>query len=112
MTILLLFSLGASLLLIALSIPMIMGRVKPNGWYGFRTPLTLDHPEIWYPVNRYAGKWLLGLGIVIFLAAIGLPLLLDIDLDDYAIWIAVITLVGLGVAFFMGWRYSHQLAGE
>ena len=37
---------GLSLLLIGLAVPLIRGRVKPNAWYGFRIPLTLDNPEI------------------------------------------------------------------
>ena len=43
------------LLMIGLAIPLILGKVPPNSWYGFRIRLTLDDPEIWYPANRYGG---------------------------------------------------------
>ena len=45
-----------SLLLIGLSIPLMGGKVPPNFWYGFRTRLTLDNPEICYPVNAWAAR--------------------------------------------------------
>ena len=33
--------------LIALSIPLIPGKVPPNGLYGFRTPKTLSSRDVW-----------------------------------------------------------------
>ncbi len=60
------------LLLIAVSVPMIRGRVKPNLFYGFRTRKTLSSKEIWYPANRYAGKALAIAGAVQSIVALGL----------------------------------------
>lgn len=100
----------AHLLVIALAIPMIRGRVKPNSLYGFRIPLTLDNPEIWYPANRFAG-WLLLIWALISLAAtLVLPLRPGMDLDRYAIWLLAIDLVGLAVVFLLSWRYARRLA--
>jgi hypothetical protein len=33
-------------LLAALSVPMIMGKIPPNGLYGFRVRKTMENPEI------------------------------------------------------------------
>ena len=52
-------------LMIALAIPLIQGKVKPNSWYGFRITRTLSDPDIWYAVNAYAGKGLLAYGAII-----------------------------------------------
>jgi uncharacterized membrane protein len=52
------------LLLVGLSIPLLLRRVKPNGWYGFRTRKTFSDERIWYEGNAYAGKWLLISGII------------------------------------------------
>ena len=41
----------------ALAIPMALGVVPPNATYGFRTPLTLSSPDIWYRANKVSG-WL------------------------------------------------------
>ena len=42
-------------LTIALSIPMVLGKIPPNRFYGFRTRKTLSNPEVWYRANRLAG---------------------------------------------------------
>ena len=55
----LLIGVGVPLLILLLSVPMILGKVPPNGVYGFRTPKTLSSPEIWYPANRAAGWFML-----------------------------------------------------
>ncbi len=47
------FALG--LLFIALSIPLMLERVGPNRWYGFRVAKTLSDPRVWYPANRIMG---------------------------------------------------------
>jgi uncharacterized membrane protein len=112
MSVLIFFYASASLLLIVLAIPMILGRVKPNGWYGFRIPMTLEQGHIWYPANRYAGFWLLGLGIVLFVASLSLPPLFGLSLDAYAIGMAVLALGGLVVCFLFSWRYARKLARD
>jgi uncharacterized membrane protein len=49
---------------LALSIPMILGKVSPNKAYGFRTPKTLSSPEIWYAANRAAGGFMAGAAVI------------------------------------------------
>ena len=47
---------AAPILVIALSIPLILGRVKRNLWYGIRTPATMSGTEEnWYAINRSGG---------------------------------------------------------
>jgi uncharacterized membrane protein len=46
------------LLVIAVSVPLILGKVPRNHWYGFRTPKTLSSDSVWYPANRIGGKYL------------------------------------------------------
>jgi uncharacterized membrane protein len=104
------FFAGTCLLVIGLSIPMIRGRVKPNGWYGFRIPLTLDNPDLWYPVNRYAGWCLLVYGVILMMASLLLPQLPNITFDGYALWMSGIALGGLVLVFLLGWRYARRLA--
>jgi hypothetical protein len=76
MTLLVLFFVGTSLLMIGLSVSLIRGRIKPNHWYGFRIPLTLNNPGIWYPTNRYAGWLLLIYGLVLLVVSLVLPFML------------------------------------
>ena len=52
----------AGILLAALSIPLILGHVPPNHWYGFRTSKTLSSAKLWRAANHYAGWCLLATG--------------------------------------------------
>lgn len=61
---------ATSLLLIALSVPLIRRRVGPNRFYGFRTPTTLKDERLWYEVNAKAGLDLLAVGSVLALVTI------------------------------------------
>jgi uncharacterized membrane protein len=56
---------AAAIVLIAASIPLILEKVGPNRYYGFRTPKTLSSPEIWYAANRIAGRDLVIAGLVV-----------------------------------------------
>ena len=45
------------LVVIAISIPLILGMVPRNHWYGFRTPKTLSSDTVWYQANKIGGKY-------------------------------------------------------
>jgi uncharacterized membrane protein len=47
-------------LFIALAIPLIRGKVRPNRLYGVRTPRTLGDERVWYEANRQGG-WALAI---------------------------------------------------
>jgi len=66
------------LLLIGLSVPMILGRIGPNLWYGVRTPKTLASQEIWYRANRLGGVYLT-VSTLIALAIWGLMAFIPLD---------------------------------
>lgn len=63
---------GVGLLFIALSLPLIQGRVPPNSFYGFRTAKSLSDPEIWYAINRMSGIDLLIAGALISLGSVAM----------------------------------------
>lgn len=65
---------GASIIFIGLAIPLILGKIPPNQWYGFRTPKTLSEARIWYPVNRIMGYDLVAVGTASIIAAVSLLL--------------------------------------
>ena len=44
------------LLFVGISIPLVLGKVPPNSFYGCRTTKTLSDPKIWYEANRMSGK--------------------------------------------------------
>jgi|SRR5215510_14872065 len=54
---------------IGLGIPLLLGRIPPNAWYGCRTQKTLSSEEIWYPVNRVTGRYMIISGVAVILSA-------------------------------------------
>jgi hypothetical protein len=48
----------------AISIPLILHLVPPNGVYGFRTSVTQSSVDIWYAANAFMG-WALLMGAVV-----------------------------------------------
>ena len=57
------------LLFIGMSIPLILEKVPPNKWYGFRVAKTFSSERIWYAANRLAGYDLLWAGVAIIITA-------------------------------------------
>ena len=55
---------------VALGVPLLRGRVRPNFWYGCRTHRTLSDEKIWYAVNRVTGRDLICGGFAVLAAAL------------------------------------------
>ena len=52
----------SGVLLVLLALPLLYDKVPPNAFYGFWVAKTLDNPQIWYAVNRYAARRLVAAG--------------------------------------------------
>jgi hypothetical protein len=105
---LLVLYLVTGLLLVGLSLPLIYRKVPPNYWYGFRVRATLENEEIWYPVNEYAAKRLLWVGIATVVAAAALFSLLT-NVGIYASAMGCIVLLGLAVSLIQSLLYLRSL---
>jgi uncharacterized membrane protein len=58
------------IVILVAAVPMMLGLVPPNGFYGFRTRKTMSSPERWARANRFAGIALFlgaGLSIAVFM---------------------------------------------
>jgi uncharacterized membrane protein len=65
------------ILFIGIGIPLILEKVPPNQWYGFRVTKTFSSERIWYAANRIAGYDLLWAGSAIAITAITTGLLFN-----------------------------------
>lgn len=64
------------LLFILLAIPLTLGLVPRNPWYGVRTPQTMHGTEAeWYASNRRGGEILLGCSFTALVVLSGIALL-------------------------------------
>lgn len=97
------------LLLIGLSVPLLLGKIPPNGWYGFRVPSTLYNPDVWYKVNRYAARWMLLSGIITVVAASLLYYSVDLSVDGYAWALLAVFLLSFLPGLALSFRYLRRL---
>ena len=111
LTLLLIYTFSG-LLLAVISIPLILQKIGPNPWYGFRVKKTLEDPAVWYPVNTYAGKRLLVVGIISSLSAVLLFFVPGIDLTTYALAFAGILLGGLFVTVIQSIWYLRSFPAK
>ena len=98
---LLLISTGTGALLIGVGIPLLLGRVPPNPWYGCRTRKTLSDERVWYAVNRVGGQDLILAGVVIIISSLVVFAFSSRLSSDAAaaVMVSVILLSVAGIAF-------------
>jgi uncharacterized membrane protein len=77
---LLTFVLGGGLLVV-LGVPLLLGKVPPNGFYGVRLRATFEDPRVWYETNRKGGLGflLVGVGTIALTLALGASRVSDVS---------------------------------
>ncbi len=85
----------------ALSIPLILNRVPPNQWWGYRTPRTLADETVWYAVNHNVG-WGLLVASILCAAAIWVVFSMDFGASTRSLISIGIIIVGAIVPVVVG----------
>jgi uncharacterized membrane protein len=83
----------------------VMPRLRPNWWFGVRTPWTLSNDRVWMRTHRLAGFSMAAAGIVMILAALALPTTLGLPLMLAALVAAVIA---PAVYSYLAWRREQK----
>jgi uncharacterized membrane protein len=100
---------AVGIVFVALGVPLMRGRVRPNFWYGCRTRKTLSDEKSWYAVNRVTGRDLVIAGGVSALT--GLAVLLfwrDVNTSlTAAVMLCVVLLSVVGMA-----AHSSRVSGR
>jgi hypothetical protein len=96
-------------LLALLSIPLMRRKIPPNGLYGFRTPKTINNPELWYLVNAYSARRMFWTAIGFVAAAVGLYFLPGIGLDEYAMSCLGVFSLGMVITIVQTVNYLRSL---
>lgn len=109
MIILVFLFLFSGMFLAVISIPLILRKITPNGFYGFRVRKTMEDPEIWYTANEYSGKWLLIASLVMALSTFGLYFVPGIALDIYAYTVLSVWIFAFAVMVIVSVRYLISL---
>lgn len=94
---------ASGVLLIALAVPLIRRKVRPNRLYGFRTPSTMGDERIWYEVNAATGVDLLTTGIGLLLLSL---------VHALGLYSAIVLALASGVWLTLGalWSTIHGFA--
>src|SRR5690348_878345 len=100
------------LMFMGISIPLIQRKIKPNPWYGFRVPKTLQDERIWYQANAYSGVLLFLSGTITAIAAIALiPLawLFRLGPEGYGLACTAVMMGSLTWTLILSFRYLRKL---
>jgi uncharacterized membrane protein len=103
-------SIGSSLLLIALALPLIRKQIPPNALYGLRVPATFADESVWYEANARSGRDFLYLGLMLLVMAIAIAVA-RLGAAAYLAW-AVLTLIGVMAMAITGWLRANRLLKE
>jgi uncharacterized membrane protein len=78
---------------VGLGIPLLLGRVPPNSWYGCRTNKSLSEERIWYAINRVTGKDLILTGSLTLISSLAVFIFGSSLSSNYAALILLSVLV-------------------
>ncbi|MFZ2634525.1 MAG: SdpI family protein [Desulfosalsimonadaceae bacterium] len=99
-----------ALLLFVLAVPLLLGLIPRNRFYGVRTLKTLSDDDVWYRVNRLAAAVVMAASCVYGMVAILVPYDRMAN-DDFLVWgihlaaFAVPIAIGLSLVI----RYAKRL---
>ncbi len=109
MTTLLVMYVVFGLLLAGLAVPLLLDKIPPNGWYGFRVPSTLYNEQLWYKVNRYMARWMLLAGIITVVGAVALFFVPGLSVDAYAWLLLAVFALPFAIGVALSFRYLRRL---
>jgi hypothetical protein len=93
------------LILITVSLPLYLGKIKMNRFYGFRIRKAFESEENWYEINRYGAKTLMCWSVVIMLMGI-VCLLVG---SQHVLLVAKITFLSLIIPIVQTFYYARRL---
>ncbi len=96
-------------LFMAVAQPLIERRVKPNDWYGVRTPKTKSNEDTWYKANEYGGRTMRTLGLATLMASMFLLPLGHRDAQTYALACTAVVFVGALWMAVLNLKYIAKL---
>jgi len=99
-----------AIVFIAMSIPLIMGKVPPNGMFGVRVRKTIENEELWYRANAYFGKDFLIASTLVLALCIALYFKRNgMDTNTFLLVVSVVLTVPYIVAVVKTFIYLKRL---
>lgn len=105
-------NIGSAFLIIAVSVPLILGKIKMNHIYGIRVKKSFESEANWYAINAFGGKQLVIWSLPMILMGIGcffVPVT-DDNKDSMSLALGVVPICFcLGMAVFKIMMYAKKL---
>jgi uncharacterized membrane protein len=83
----------------------VMPQMRPNWWFGVRTPWTLSNDRVWTRTHRLAGYSMTGAGIVMILSGFVFPVRLGAPI---VVGAAVASVLAPAVYSYLTWRREQS----
>ena len=99
---------SAGLLFIALAVPLMLRRVRPNGLYGLRVPATFQDERVWYDANAASGRDLALLGACVVAVGLG-SLVFPWEEQTIASFAGPGLVAAVIVLAIVGWRRANRM---
>lgn len=96
-----------AMIFIVLALPLVLGLIPPNRFYGVRTRATLASPEVWRKANRVGGWGVLASSVFYLLVARDHPHNPD-DVDSLLLHLAAFVFP-LILSLVMAGRFARRL---
>jgi uncharacterized membrane protein len=92
-------------------LPLFLGKVKPNWYYGLRYVRTISSEKVWYKSNKYFGRDIVVSGIILVLASL-LLLLLKTGLSSFEIFLFCLFLIifPIVIILFRAYKFLKKLS--
>lgn len=101
-------NISVGIFIILISIPLVLGKIPMNQWYGIRFSKSFVSEQNWYMINAYGGKQLIVWSVPLILFG-GLTFFLPIGTDP--LWVILVACAPLIVIVpaIMSYNYSKKI---
>ncbi|HMK34206.1 MAG TPA: SdpI family protein [Desulfomonilaceae bacterium] len=96
---------GLGIVVILVSIPLLLGKIKMNCAYGFRIRKAFESEENWYTINRYGSKALMCWGVCVMILGISCLFVAP----QSVLTVAKLTFLSVIVPIIQTLRYARRL---
>jgi hypothetical protein len=100
-----------ALLITGLALPLAIGRVPPNAFYGYRTRTARSDPAIWYATNRTAAHWLMIVSAWVIAAVATMNLLGAPPMTTLLVG-ANLMAIGAVLGGLLAWRLERRMVAN
>ncbi len=102
---------AVALISIAVSIPLLRGRIKPNVWYGFRFSESFESEDAWFAINRYGAARMILWSIPLLLLGLAAGVLSLAD-DTISVFVIAGAPLLILVPCVESWRFARHYRAD